>query len=105
METTKTKGMFAKEYGWRGLMTICGLFVIVLTIIIGAFLVYKGSDTFLKFGHTIFEFLGSTDFAPVDSAEGGGTVGALIFIAGSCDLRACSVDCHTFCSRLRNLYG
>lgn len=83
METTKTKGMFAKEYGWRGLMTICGLFVIVLTIIIGAFLVYKGSDTFLKFGHTIFEFLGSTDFAPVDSAEGGGTVGALIFIAGS----------------------
>lgn len=64
-------------------MTICGLFVIVLTIIIGAFLVYKGSDTFLKFGHTIFEFLGSTDFAPVDSAEGGGTVGALIFIAGS----------------------
>ncbi len=83
METTKTKGMFAKEYGWRGLMTICGLFVIVLTIIIGAFLVYKGSDTFLKFGHTIFEFLGSTDFAPVDSAEGGGPVGALIFIAGS----------------------
>ena len=83
METTKTKGMFAKEYGWRGLMTICGLFVIVLTIIIGAFLVYKGSDTFLKFGHTIFEFLGSTDFAPVDSAEGGGTVGALIFIVGS----------------------
>ena len=83
METTKAKGMFAKEYGWRGLMTICGLFVIVLTIIIGAFLVYKGSDTFLKFGHSIFEFLGSTDFNPVDSVEGGGTVGALIFIVGS----------------------
>lgn len=83
METTKTKGMFAKEYGWRGLMTVCGLFVIVLTMIIGAFLVYKGSDTFLKFGHTVFEFLGSTDFAPADSANGGGTVGALIFITGS----------------------
>ena len=80
----KTKeGMFYKEYGWRGLATLLGVFVIVLTIVIGAFLIYKGSDTFLKFGHTLWEFLGSAQWEPVDNAQGGGKVGALIFIVGS----------------------
>ena len=80
----KTKeGMFYKEYGWRGLATLLGVFVIVLTIVIGAFLIYKGSDTFLKFGHTLWEFLGSAEWEPVDNAQGGGKVGALIFIVGS----------------------
>lgn len=78
-----TKGMFYKETGWRGLAVFFGLFVIALTILIGAFLVYKGSDTFLTFGHTIWEFLGSADWEPVDNASGGGSVGALIFIVGS----------------------
>ena len=77
------KGMFYKEYGWRALTIAFGLFVIVLTLVIGAFLIYKGSDTFLKFGHSIGEFLGSADWEPVDGAEGGGKTGALIFIAGS----------------------
>ena len=77
------RGMFYKEYGWRGLTIFFGLFVIVLTIVIGAFLIYKGSDTFLKFGHTIWEFLGSAEWEPVDNAQGGGKVGALIFIVGS----------------------
>lgn len=79
----RQKGMIRKEYAWRTIAIIGGLFVIVLTILIGAFLVYKGSDTFLKFGHSIFEFFGSTAWNPADSAEGGGTVGALIFIVGS----------------------
>ena len=80
----KTKeGLFYKEYGWRGLATLLGVFVIVLTIVIGAFLIYKGSDTFLKFGHTLWEFLGSAEWEPVDNAQGGGKVGALIFIVGS----------------------
>lgn len=79
----KVKGMFGKEYGWRAIATACGVFVIALTIIIGAFLVYKGSDTFLKFGHTLWEFLGSAEWNPVDNADGGGAVGALIFISGS----------------------
>ena len=77
------KGMFYKEYGWRALTIAFGLFVIVLTLVIGAFLIYKGSDTFLKFGHSIWEFLGSADWEPVDGSEGGGKTGALIFIAGS----------------------
>lgn len=82
MEKTR-KGMFGKEYSWRTIATICGLFVIVLTIVIGAFLVYRGSETFLVFGHSLWEFLGSADWNPVENAEGGGTVGALIFIVGS----------------------
>lgn len=83
MIVKEKKGMFFKEYGWRGLSIFFGLFVIALTIIIGAFLIYKGSDTFLVFGHSLWEFLGSATWEPVDNAEGGGSVGALIFIAGS----------------------
>lgn len=79
----KVKGMFGKEYGFRALATACGIFVIALTIIIGAFLVYKGSDIFLKFGHTLWEFLGSAEWNPADNADGGGAAGALIFISGS----------------------
>ena len=40
------KSMFCKEYFWQILVTIGGLFVIFVTLLIGAFLVYKGSDTF-----------------------------------------------------------
>lgn len=79
----KQKGMFAKEYAWRGLATIGGVFVIGLTLVIGAFLAYKGSGTFLIFKHTLSEFIGSTNWSPVDNSSGGGTVGALIFICGS----------------------
>ena len=82
-ENMKKQNMFTKEYAWRGLMTAGGLLVIAITICIGAFLIYKGSGTFTIFGHSIFEFLGSTDWNPEDNAQGGGTVGALIFIVGS----------------------
>ena len=77
------RGMFTKEYLWRTIVTLCGLFVIVLTLGIGGFLVYKGAGTFLKFNHSIGEFLFSPDWAPIDNMEGGGSVGTLIFIVGS----------------------
>ena len=77
------KSMFCKEYFWQILVTIGGLFVIFVTLLIGAFLVYKGSDTFFKFHHTLQEFLGSANFAPMDNASSKGHVGALIFIVGS----------------------
>ena len=80
----KKQSMFAKEYAWRGLMTAGGLLVIVITICIGAFLVYKGSGTFTIFHHSLSDFLFSADWGPADNAEGGGTVGALIFIVGLC---------------------
>ena len=77
------KSMFCKEYFWHILVTIGGLFMIFVTLLIGAFLVYKGSDTFLKFHHTLQEFLASANFAPMDNASSKGHVGALIFIVGS----------------------
>lgn len=55
------KSMFCKEYFWQILVTIGGLFMIFVTLLIGAFLVYKGSDTFLKFHHNLQEFLGSAN--------------------------------------------
>lgn len=76
--------MFRKEYLGRTIVTICGLFIIALTIIIGAFLVFKGMGTFTVYHHSIFEFLFSSDWNPSSTGStGGGTVGAAIFIVGS----------------------
>ncbi len=68
----------------HGLVLACGLFIILLTLSIGAFLVVKGSGTFTKYHHSILEFLFSSQWAPTDSTtEGGGPVGAAIYIMGS----------------------
>lgn len=77
------KEMFKNEYLWRGIITVCGLSVIALTLAIGAFLFVKGSGTFTIYKHTVFEFLFSSNWNPNDSALGGGNVGALIYIVGS----------------------
>jgi phosphate transport system permease protein len=78
------KGMFKKEYAWRGLVVLCGVAVIFITTAIGAFLIYKGTDTFTVFRHSLTEFLFSQDFHPNDAMTGpNGTVGAAIFIVGS----------------------
>lgn len=75
---------FRKEWFWRGLVTVCGLLLIILTLTISSFLILKGSGTFLKFNHTISEFLFSSAWNPMDSAtEGGGQVGAAVYIFGS----------------------
>lgn len=80
----KQKGMFKKEYFWRYLIAFCGIAVIAITISIGAFLVYKGLNTFTIFGHGLGEFMFSKDFHPNDAMTGeNGTVGAAIFIVGS----------------------
>ena len=72
-----------KEYIGRFLTSAGGLFVICLTLSIGAFLIYKGMGTFTVVHHSIFEFLLSPNWKPTDNAQGGGAVGALIFIVGS----------------------
>ena len=81
----KKKGYyFRKEYLGRGIATGCGLFIIILTLAIGAFLLVRGTGTFTRFHHSILEFLFSSDWSPVDTATGsGGGVGAAVFIAGS----------------------
>jgi len=76
--------MFQNEYAWRNLVVLCGVAVILLTIAIGAFLIYKGMNTFTVFHHSLHEFLFSQDFHPNDSMTGeNGTVGSAIFIVGS----------------------
>lgn len=72
------KGMIGKS-----IVTICGLFVIFITLAIGAFLFYKGSGTFSKYGHSISEFLFSPNWSPKDDFTGGGHVGAAVYIMGS----------------------
>ena len=83
MDTSRQQNMFRREYLGKGIATVCGLFLIVLTIAIGCFLLGKGSLTFTQFDHSITEFLFSSQWKPSDTEAGGGQVGALIFIVGS----------------------
>ncbi|MCI1966137.1 MAG: phosphate ABC transporter permease subunit PstC [Oscillospiraceae bacterium] len=75
--------MKKKETAWRILVMACGLFLILLTLSIGAFLCYRGLGTFTHYGHSVWEFLFSADWKPADDFQGGGQVGAAIFIVGS----------------------
>lgn len=75
--------MFWKETFWKGLVTAGGYFIILLTLAIGAFLIYRGIGTFTTYGHSVTEFLFSSEWAPVDYFDGGGKVGAAVYITGS----------------------
>lgn len=75
--------MFKKEYLGRGLVTACGLFLIVLTLSIAGFLVVRGSGSFLIYDHSVMQFLFSSDWAPEDNFTGGGQIGSAVYIFGS----------------------
>ncbi|GAA0734645.1 phosphate ABC transporter permease subunit PstC [Clostridium oceanicum] len=67
------------EYIGRGLSTICGVLIVVLTLSIIVFVASKGLKLFSS-GYSIQEFLTSMKWAPdADKPK----YGALIFIAGS----------------------
>lgn len=68
---------------WRYLINAAGIFLLVVTGAIGAFLLYRGTGTFTQYGHSLTEFLFSTQWNPADTLAGGGPVGAGIFIVGS----------------------
>lgn len=80
-----TMGPRLRSAAWgRGLVTVCGILIIILTLSIGGFLLYKGTGTFTQYHHSVWEFLFSSDWSPIDSAnQGGGKVGAAIYIFGS----------------------
>lgn len=79
-----TLDSFKKEYFGKGLVTACGILIIILTVTIGGFLIYRGSGTFTIYGHSISEFLFSSVWNPIDKpSTGGGEVGASIYIVGS----------------------
>ena len=75
--------MFRREILGKSVSTICGFFLIILTVAIGCFLLAKGMLTFTDFHHSIGEFLFSSAWKPSDTDAGGGQVGAAIFIWGS----------------------
>jgi phosphate transport system permease protein len=74
--------MVKREYSGRAVVTVLGIFIILLTLTITCFLLIKGSATFVSHSHNIFEFLFSSNWKP-DEMEGKGYVGAVIFIVGS----------------------
>jgi len=73
------------EYIGRGVVTIFGIFIIVITVAISIFLIYKGVATFIDNKHSISEFLFSSKFAPQElvGSPNSGQVGSAIFIFGS----------------------
>lgn len=82
-QNMRQQHMFRREYFGKSLAVLCGMFLIVLTIAIGAFLLAKGMLTFTQFHHSIGEFLFSSAWKPSDTEMGGGQVGAAIYIWGS----------------------
>ena len=67
----------------RILITACGICMALVPILIGLFLFFKGTVTFTQFHHSLTEFLFSGVWNPSDTAEGGGQVGAAIFLTGT----------------------
>lgn len=74
--------MVKKEYLGRTIVTIFGAFIILLTLAISCFLVYKGTATFTVHKHSLAEFLFSSTWKP-NEMNGHGMVGAAVFIVGS----------------------
>ena len=70
------------EYLGKAYATICGLFIIALTLSIIFFITSKGLSTFIKDGHSISDFLLSTTWK-IDDMGVSSKFGALIFIVGS----------------------
>lgn len=78
----KHSGSFRKETLGRTAVTAAGMFIIALTLAIGAFLCWRGLAVFAVDGHSIFEFLFSAEWKPAEQGSGG-KIGAAIFIVGS----------------------
>lgn len=73
-----------KELPGKIYSTICGYFLIILTIAIVFFIASKGISTFTANHLSVFDFLFSSKWAPENPAESGGPqIGAAIFIVGS----------------------
>jgi phosphate transport system permease protein len=81
--TSAVKKAHRDERTARILITACGLIMTLIPFLIGIFLFVKGTDTFTIFHHPLSEFLFSGEWDPSDTAEGGGKIGAAMFITGS----------------------
>ncbi|KHD38000.1 phosphate ABC transporter permease [Clostridium acetobutylicum] len=68
------------EYVGRGFATICGVFIVILTLSIIFFIASKGISTFTKRHYSIFDFLMSSTWKPDSKTP---KLGAFIFLEGS----------------------
>lgn len=68
------------EYLGRTFALLCGVLIIVLTISIIGFIVFKGAATFTKHGYSVGEFVLGTTWKPDGSTP---KLGALNYILGS----------------------
>lgn len=84
-KNSKSKLYYLKhEYAGKFTVTFFGLFLIILTISLVAFIATKGLATFFNNHYSPIEFLFSTVWKPDrEAAKGGPAIGALIFITGS----------------------
>lgn len=72
-----------KELLGRNAVRICGFSIIALTIAIALFLTVRGSESFTVYGHSLNEFLFSSEWRPEDNFTGGGKIGSAVYIVGS----------------------
>ncbi len=80
MKGKKQINYVKSEYIGRSLVTFCGIFIVLVTLAIIAFICGKGIQSFTQSGISFTEMLTSTKWSP-NADEG--TFGAVIFIVGS----------------------
>lgn len=80
MKNQKLLNRIKTEYIGKSYATICGFFIVILTLAIIIFLTTKGINTFTVDGYPLSKFLFSTQWKPDASVP---EFGALIFIVGS----------------------
>ena len=56
-----------REFTGRGLVSLCGMAVVILTLAISVFLLVQGSETFVTFGHAVSEFVLRMTWNPADA--------------------------------------
>ena len=79
----RTKKISSQDKKFRGIVYGISFSTILITVFIGAFLMFKGQYTFTALGHSLKEFLFYSDFNPADSIGAKGTIGSVPFILGS----------------------
>lgn len=82
MEKRSIVTKIKNEYIGRSYATLCGIFIIVLTLSIIFFITSNGIKTFTKDGYSVFKFLFSGNWSP-DEAPGKQQFGSLVYIVGS----------------------
>lgn len=81
------KADFKKENAGRIAVTVIGFCIIALTLAIFLFLLNKGVQTFTDLKYSVLDFFTGTNWSPASSAgEPKGSVGSLVFIAGSVEV-------------------